>query len=74
METLYTMAEAKAEIKKEIKERIRSYAKQKFCGLILVSIGIAAPILVEPGAVMVSFVIVPLGIYLLFTRRRVMDE
>ena len=47
------------------------YIKQKLSGLIMASIGIIAPILLD-GDGTFSIIALPLGIYLLFTKEKVM--
>lgn len=48
------------------------YLKQKLCGLVMLGIGIACPILLD-GDVTFSLISVPMGIGLLVTKERVMD-
>ena len=52
------------------KERLY-FIKQKLCGLSMLIIGIAIPILLD-GDATVSLFAVPLGLYLIFTRNKVM--
>ena len=47
------------------------YLKQKLCGLTLVILGIITPVVCD-GDATVSLLIIPLGLYLVFTRKRVM--
>lgn len=47
------------------------YIKQKLSGLIMAAIGIIAPIVCD-GDATVSLVILPLGIWLIFTKEKVM--
>lgn len=47
------------------------YMKQKLSGLAMAAIGIIAPILVD-GDATVSLIAVPLGIFLIFTKDKVM--
>ena len=47
------------------------FIKQKLCGLAMLIIGIAIPILLD-GDATVSLFAVPLGLYLIFTRNKVM--
>ena len=47
------------------------FIKQKLCGLAMIVIGIAIPILLD-GDATVSLFAVPLGLYLIFTRNKVM--
>ena len=53
-----------------MKERIY-YLKQKLCGLILVIIGVITPIICD-GEATVSVLVVPLGLYLIFTKNKIM--
>ena len=46
--------------------------KQKLSGLLMVACGVAAPILLE-GDATASLLFIPLGLYLVFTRQKVMD-
>ena len=46
--------------------------KQKLNGLLLVACGVAVPILLD-GDATASLLLIPLGLYLVFTRSRVMD-
>lgn len=55
-----------------MKERIY-YLKQKLCGLALVLIGVIIPFLLE-GDVTVSVLIVPLGLYAIFTKEYILYE
>lgn len=53
------------------KAEITYYIKQKLSGLALVSIGIIIPF-VNDGDATASLIILPLGIWLLFTKEKVM--
>lgn len=46
--------------------------KQKLSGLLMVACGVAAPILLE-GDATASLIFIPLGLYLMITRQRVLD-
>ena len=46
--------------------------KQKLSGILLVACGVAAPILLE-GDATASLMFLPLGLFLLFTKEKVMD-
>jgi hypothetical protein len=46
--------------------------KQKLSGLSMVACGVAAPILLE-GDATASLLFIPMGLYLVFTRQKVMD-
>lgn len=85
MEKLYTLEEAKEIIEEENKQKaIRMakrkarkraetiyYMKQKLSGLTMVAIGIITPILLGGDATF-SLVALPLGIWLIFTKEKVM--
>lgn len=85
MEKLYTLEEAKKIIEEENKQKaIRMakrkarkraetiyYMKQKLSGLTMVAIGIITPILLDGDATF-SLIALPLGIWLLFTKEKVM--
>ena len=53
-----------------MKERIY-YLKQKLCGLIFVIIGVITPIICD-GDATVSLLLIPLGLYLIFTKNKIM--
>ena len=68
----YTLAEAKRIINAERKakrENILYYAKQKLLGLLAISISIASPLLLD-GDATISLIMLPLGIYVLFTKEK----
>lgn len=46
--------------------------KQKLSGLLLVACGVGTPIILE-GDATASLIFIPLGLYLVFTRQKVMD-
>ena len=85
MERLYTIEQAKQIIKEEnrqkaIKRAERKarkrkgtiyYIKQKISGLAMVAIGIITPILFGGDATF-SLIALPLGIYLIFTKEKIM--
>lgn len=48
------------------------YLKQKLCGLVMLGIGIACPVLLDGDATF-SLIAVPMGIGLLITKERIMD-
>lgn len=54
------------------KRKIIYFLKQKLCGLILTAIGCAVPFFLD-GDATVSVIIIPLGVFLIFTRQRVME-
>ncbi len=57
-------------MRKQKEERIY-YIKQKLSGLVMAAIGIVTPILLD-GDATVSLIVLPLGIYLIFTKEKVM--
>ena len=72
-EETYTLAEAKRIIKAQSKakrEVFISKAKQKFFGLLAISVSIAAPILLD-GDATISVIMLPLGLCILITKERV---
>ena len=72
-EETYTLSEAKRIINAERKtkrENILYYAKQKFIGLLAIGISIASPFLLD-GDATISVIVLPLGIYVLFTKEKV---
>ncbi len=78
IETVYTYEEwlkeyRRRERQRRIRQRTehRYYMKQKLSGLVMVAIGIITPLLLDGDATF-SIIAVPWGIFLLFTRERVM--
>ena len=72
-EQKYTLEDAKRIIEAEQKEKRESllyYAKQKFIGLLAIGISIASPLLLD-GDATISVIMLPLGLYLLFTKEKV---
>lgn len=53
-----------------MKERIY-YLKQKLCGLALVCIGVITPLALD-GDATASVLVIPLGLYLIFTKNKIM--
>ena len=53
-----------------MKERIY-YLKQKLCGFALVYIGVIIPFILD-GDASVSLLLIPLGLYLIFTKNKIM--
>ena len=75
LDTLHTYAEWKRIERKRKsyrKAEVTYYIKQKLSGLILAIIGIITPILLD-GDATASILILPLGLYLLFTKEKVMQ-
>ena len=72
-EQKYTLEDAKRIIEAEQKEKRESllyYAKQKFIGMLAIGISIASPLLLD-GDATISIIMLPLGLYLLFTKEKV---
>ena len=72
-EETYTLREAKRIIETEhqAKRKLLLYkAKQKLVGLLAITASIASPLLLE-GDATISVIMLPLGLYLLFTREKV---
>ena len=72
-EETYTLQEARRIISAERQAKRKSllyYAKQKFIGLLAIGISIASPILLD-GDATISIIMLPLGLYLLFTKEKV---
>ena len=78
-ETLYTLEDAERVLKRRYKvimnakRRITIYfLKQRLCGLLLIIIGIICPIVCDGDATF-SLLVIPLGVFLLLTKHRVMS-
>ena len=72
-EDTYTLQEAKRIINAERqakKEALLYYAKQKLLGILAIGVSIASPLLLD-GDATVSVIMLPLGLYLLFTKEKV---
>ena len=72
-EETYTLREAKRIINAERQAKRVSLlykAKQKFIGLLGIGISIASPLLLD-GDATISVIMLPLGLYLLFTKEKV---
>ena len=72
-EETYTLAEAKRIINAERQAKRKSLlykAKQKFIGLIAIAVSIVSPILLD-GDATISVIMLPLGIYMIFTKKKV---
>ena len=54
------------------KRKLIYFLKQKLCGLILTAIGSAIPLLLD-GDATASVLLIPLGVFLIFTKQRVME-
>ena len=72
-EETYTLQEAKRIINAEQKKKRGSLfykAKQKLLGVVAIGISIASPLLLD-GDATISVIMLPLGIYMLFTKEKV---
>ena len=72
-EETYTLREAKRIINAERQAKRKSllyYAKQKLLGVLAIGVSIASPLLLD-GDATVSVIMLPLGLYLLFTKEKV---
>ena len=72
-EQKYTLEDAKRIIEAEQKEKREMFlykAKQKFIGMLAIGISIASPLLLD-GDATISIIMLPLGIYILFTKKKV---
>ena len=71
-EEAYTLLEAKRIINAERQAKRESMiykAKQKLLGILAIGISIASPLLL--GDATISLIMLPLGVYLLFTKEKV---
>ncbi len=74
IETVYTYSEwEKIHNKRESKRKTERiyYIKQKISGLVMAAIGIVTPFILD-GDATASLITLPLGIYLIFTKEKVM--
>ena len=74
-EETYTLLEAKRIINAERKakrELLLYKAKQKLIGLLTICVSIASPLLLD-GDATISVITLPLGLYLLFTKEKVIN-
>ena len=72
-EETYTLQEAKRIINAERKAKRESLlykAKQKLLGVFAIAVSIASPLLLD-GDATISLFMLPLGLYLLFTKKKV---
>ena len=72
-EETYTLREAKRIINAERnakRESLLCKAKQKLLGVVAISVSIASPLLLD-GDATISVIMLPLGIYVLFTKEKV---
>lgn len=74
IETVYTLSDARKIINLENqRKRARKlyYIKQRTCGLLATIAGIATPFLLD-GDATASLIFIPLGLFLMVTRQKVM--
>ena len=74
-EETYTLQEAKRIInteRKEKRELLLYKTKQKLLGLLAIGISIITPLLLD-GDATISVITLPLGLYLLFTKKKVIN-
>lgn len=78
IETVYTYEEwlkeySRRETNRKIKQRTEHlyYVKQRILGAIMVAIGIVTPFLLD-GDITISLFVLPVGIFLMLTREKVM--
>ena len=72
-EETYTLREAKRIINAERqakRESLLYYAKQKLLGVLAIGVSIASPLLLD-GDATISIIMLPLGIYMIFTKEKV---
>lgn len=60
-----------SQYKEKQKQRKAFFRKQKACGILLVAIAAAAPFLIGDGTA--SLIFLPLGLYLTFTKQKIMQ-
>ena len=73
LEETYTLSEAKRIINAERKAKRESLlykAKQKLLGVVAIGVSIASPLLLN-GDATISLIMLPLGLYILFTKEKV---
>ena len=71
-EETYTLREAKRIINAERQAKRESLlykAKQKLLGVVAIGVSIASPLLIQDATI--SVIMLPLGLYLLFTKEKV---
>lgn len=71
-EFMYQFEKEYKKIKAKKRESALYYLKQKMCGLIFIIISIMIPVIMGGDATS-SVVLLPLGLFLLFTKEKVMD-
>lgn len=71
-EKIYQMQQKQRKIEARKKRLVIYYIKQKLSGLLMLALGILTPVLMD-GDATTSIIFVPMGIFLLLTRKKVMD-
>ena len=74
LETVMTYSEWEKEHRRRTRKSRADrvyYIKQKLCGVVLAAIGIITPILFD-GDATASLLLVPMGLFVLFTKEKVM--
>ncbi len=71
-EFMYQFEKEYKERKARKREKALYYIKQKITGFVLVGISVLLPLLLD-GDATVSVFFLPLGLYLIFTKEKVMD-
>ena len=74
LETVMTYSEWEKEHRRRTRKSWADrvyYIKQKLCGVVLAAIGIIVPILFD-GDATASLLLVPMGLFILFTKEKVM--
>ena len=74
-EETYTLSEANHIINAEHKAKRESLlykAKQKLLGVLAITASIASPLLLD-GDATISLIMLPLGIYMIFTKKKVIN-
>lgn len=72
-EEIYILSEARRIInaERQAKRELLLYkAKQKLLGILAIGVSIASPLLLD-GDATISLIMLPLGIYMLFTKKKV---
>ena len=71
LETVMTYSEWLKEYKRRSRAERAYFLKQKLCGVVLAAIGIIVPIVCD-GDATASLLLVPMGLFVLFTKEKVM--
>ena len=54
------------------KHKLLYFLKQKLCGLVITGFGVLIPFVLD-GDATASVILIPLGLFLIFTKQRVME-